>query len=717
MNQPAHLPDPTPATHSAHLLAPTLRQTLQGLGVFAGGIYLIHPQEPTLVLSMLAGWPQEFLQPWERVSLSAPSPISDTLRSTEPLWVANARECARRYPRTAVSIPYEFALAAVPISTDTTDYGVLFALWPGSRPARLPHRDHDHLRSCADHLAQQLHNAPEPVWPPPRPHHLPPSTPEPDPATAMAARLPEGLCALDLTGRLTTINPAGSALVDAPAEQLIGVPPWQVLPWLNNPAYEDRYRAALITQRPTSFTALRPPWHWLTFHLYPDPTGITVRISPAPTPRPTPADPTPKPPAPPTPPRIGTIYHVVQLATTLTEAVGAQDVMTLIADQIMPAFGGAALALLNTERHRLRVIGSRGYPPQSIRALDGAPLTAHLPNPDELLSGVPGFYQTAKELEQAAPNPHPPLRGTMASWAFLPLIAANRTVGVCVLAFDRPHIFRTEERTVLNSLGVLIAQALHRAHQYDSTNELARGLQAGLLPRALPPIQGLDAAARYLPGTEGMEIGGDFYDLIPLGPNTVAAVIGDIQGHNVTAAALMGQARTAVRAYATTSEGNPGQVLERVNRLLSELDTGLFASCTYLHLDLHNHQASIARAGHPPPLLRHPDGTTQTLDIPGGILLGIEPDAHYPHLRIPLPPDSVLALYTDGLVEKPGTDIDDALTALAARLKLFGDQSLEGLADILSRPAHLAEQRDDDVALLLLRPTRTTPRAAGHPTT
>lgn len=692
-------------TDDATILAQSLRETLDGLGAFAGGIYLFSPKEPTLVLAMLTGWPKEFFKPWERISLSAPSPVTDALRTTEPVWVANSKEWARRYPRTTVAIPYEFAAAAVPICDDTTDYGVLFTLWSGTQPDRLPPRDRDHLNACANRLAQWLSAAPEPVQPRPEPLVLDPPGPDPDSAAAFAARLPEGMFALDLQGRLTVVNSAGAALLGEPAERLMGVQVWRTLPWLNDPVYEDRYRAAVISQQPTSFTALRPPDQWLSFCLHPDPTGITVRVSPARTVLGGLTNPDDNAPTPAEPPSTGAFYHVTQLATTLTEAVGVKDVMDLIADQIMPVFEGVALALLMIEGGRIHVVGSHGYPPHSIRALDGASPVTHLPQARALLRGVPSFFQSAEELERAFPSPTPILRGAMSAWAFLPLVASDRPVGVCVLAFDRPHVFSSEERTVLSSLGSLIAQALERARLYDSAKELAHGLQSGLLPRELPHIPGLSAAARYLPGTKGMEIGGDFYDLIPLGPDTVAAVIGDVQGHNVGAAALMGQARTAVRAYAATSEGDPGQVLARVNRLLTELDTELFASCIYLHLDLRDREVRIARAGHPQPLLRHPDGRTEILDVPGGILLGVAPHAQYPHLRMPLPADSVLALYTDGLIEKPGLDLDDALAALAHRLERFGNQSLDGLSDILVRPTRLAEHRADDIALLLLRPT------------
>lgn len=289
----------------------------------------------------------------------------------------------------------------------------------------------------------------------------------------------------------------------------------------------------------------------------------------------------------------------------------------------------------------------------------------------------------------------------MAAWAFLPLIASNRPIGSLVLAYGHPRVFAPGERAVLTSIAGLIAQALDRARLYDATHQLARSLQTGLLPHTLPRVPRLEVAARYLPAAYGLEIGGDFYDLIRIDDTTVAAAIGDVQGHNVNAAALMGQVRTAVHAGAGAP---PEDVLARTNRLVTDLEPGLFTSCLYAHIDLAGHTVRLASAGHPPPLLRHPGGATEMLNLPAGLLLGIEPGAAYTAVEIPFSPGTLLALYTDGLVEAPGRDIEDAIGAVA---RLIGEASerhpLGDLADELIEHAHRDGPRLDDIALLLLR--------------
>jgi serine phosphatase RsbU (regulator of sigma subunit) len=285
-------------------------------------------------------------------------------------------------------------------------------------------------------------------------------------------------------------------------------------------------------------------------------------------------------------------------------------------------------------------------------------------------------------------------------------VVSDRRVGCCILSYDRPHPFGAGERAVLVSLGGLIAQAMDRALLYDAKHELAHGLQQALLPTTLPRVPGLTVAARYLPTAHGVDIGGDFYDLIRLGDTTAAAVIGDVQGHNINAAALMGQVRTAVHA---TAGEYPGDVLTRTDRVLADLETDLFVSCLYIHIDLARRCLHLASAGHLPPLLRTPAPTPATLvlEVDPGPLLGIGagPAADYPVTSAPLPAGSLLALYTDGLVETPGSDITRSIDDLARHLTGTGDQPIDDLADDLVRHAVPRHAYTDDIALLLLRST------------
>jgi PAS domain-containing protein len=689
------------------LLSLALATMMDGVDAHSGAVYLLSPDEPVLEMAMMAGLPRAFAAPWERVGLNARLPVADAARERRLVWVGGEEDMARRYPRVAVVLPYPFALAALPVATSTTVHGAVFVTWPGSHPQELTDREREHLTAACERLAVRLERAAgqsRPVMPEPDLLAAAPSGPLAGAlgtveAAQMVARLPYGLCSLDLHGRVAYANTAAAELIDVSVSRMLGTQLWAVAPWLNDPAYEDRYRAALFSQQPTSFVALRPPGEWLSFRLYPSTTGLTVRVTRA---KAVSDMNRARPPADDAPSRLVTISQVLSLASSLTEAAGVDDVVQLVAEEITPAIGGRALVILGSRAGRLHVLGHRGYPdPRVVERFDGVPMSAPTPGVHVLNSGVPAFFESREELERLYPLRHATPDG-FAAWAYLPLIASGRPVGTCVFAYAEPHPFPADERAVLTSLGGLIALALERALLYDAKHRLAHGLQAALLPPSLPPLPGIGAAARYLAGTRGMDIGGDFYDVLPVGGGLAAAVIGDVQGHNVTAAGLMGQIRTAVRAYTTVGQA-PEEVMRSTNRLLIDLGSDLFASCLYLRLDPARGRVVMARAGHPPPLLRRPDGRVRVLDLAGGPLLGIDGDASYPTTEVELPPGSVLALYTDGLVEAPGVDIEDALADLGRRLAQAGDLPLDELADVLVGREAGAPERIDDVALLLLR--------------
>lgn len=688
------------------LLSLALASMMDEVHAHSGAVYLVAADEPVLEMAVMAGLPRAFAAPWERVGLSAPIPVAEAVRERRLVWVGGEHEMARRFPRIAVVLPYPFALAAVPVATSAKVYGAVFVTWPGSHPPDLSDREREHLIAACGRLAVRLERAVEDnLSPHAEPDLLggaqvgsPAGTLGTVEAARMVARLPYGLCSLDLHGRISFANAAAAELIGVPVSQLLGSQLWAAVPWLNDPVYEDRYRAALLSQHSTSFVALRPPGDWLSFRLYPSTTGLSVRVSRARAVTemnrsgPQPGD---------SPPRLVTISQLLSLAGALTEAVGVQDVVQLVADEIAPAVGSQALVVLGSRAGRLRVLGHRGYADaQVVERFDGLPLSEPTPGTHALTTGVPAFFDSREQLERLYPRRHATPDGFEA-WAYLPLIASGRPVGTCVLAYTERHPFPADERAVLTSLGGLIAQALERAVLYDAKHQLAHGLQAALLPHSLPSLPGIDAAARYLPATQGMDIGGDFYDLVPVDA-LAAAVIGDVQGHNVTAAGLMGQIRTAVRAYTTVGQ-TPAEVMRSTNRLLIDLGAELFASCLYLRLDPRRGRAVMARAGHPPPLLRRPDGRVRVLDLAGGPLLGIDGSAVYPTTEVDLAPGSVLALYTDGLIESPGVDIEDALADLGRQLAEAGDRPLDELADELVRRSAAARERIDDVALLLLR--------------
>jgi serine phosphatase RsbU (regulator of sigma subunit)/PAS domain-containing protein len=704
-----------PATDAGELDA-AFAETVRRTGASIGALYLLDPGGRLLCLEVLCGAPAEFAAPWARVPTAGPAPVAEAVREGRMVWVGSHEEMARSYPRTAMVLPYPLALVAAPV-TGVRTWGVLLLMWPATRPPYMTGRERGHIASSCRRLARLLEEAAERGGFPAaraRPRVVTAGAGHRTASPAMAAadfaeRLPGGSCALDLEGRITYVSSGACELLGRDADGLLGTLPWQSLRWLDDPVCEDHYRAAVISREPVSFTVCRPPGRWLEIHLYPDASGISARIVPSggrPPPSPAPRRPT----GTAARARTGQLYQLTHLAAALTEVVGVRDVIDLVADQIMPAFGAQGLVLSTADAGRLRITGYRGYPPSAIERLDGLSVDTGLtPAGRALSTGVPAFVPDPEEMRRVYPEA--PLVGGKRAWAFLPLITSGRPVGICILSYDGPHTFSAEERAVMTSLAGLIAQAFDRARLYDTKHELAHGLQQALLPHSLPAVNGLRVAARYLPATRGMDIGGDFYDLIRLGDGAVAAVIGDVQGHNVAAAALMGQVRSGVHAHATLGT-SPDQVLRGTNRLLTDLGTDLFTSCLYAHLDFVRRRATLASAGHPPPLLRLPDGDARPVAVPPGPLLGIDPDAVYPVAEIPLTPGLMLVFYTDGLVETPGADLDDSIARLAGHLGRSDDEDLDLLIDGLLREAGTTGQRLDDIAILVLH-HETGPRPPG----
>ncbi|WP_432126209.1 PP2C family protein-serine/threonine phosphatase [Streptomyces sp. bgisy082] len=749
-------------------LEAVLADVMRDTGASVGLMYLRVPGEDMLRLALVSGVSQEIAAPWVRIPADAPIPVVDAMRDRELVWLGGQQEIARRYPRLGIVLPYDFLLAAAPIADDDAVRGGTVLLWPVWHPPHLDEHERAALDDCGRRAARLLRRAAErePASYPSEPRVVHPDRPpEADPvlsrsALRFAERLPVGCCAMDLDGRLTFLNTAAAELLQAGAAALLGKRPWEALLWLNDPVFEDRYRAAVVSRQPMSFTVERRPATRLLFELYPDGTGISVHITRAAGPATTDEEegegkggadgaagtdataphgtPTPAaistthgvstthgisaaygtsaspgvfeasvPSGGPTPaPRhaepvgAGAVYHLMHMAATLAEAAGVHDVVELVADQIVPAFGPQGLVLMSADEGRLRIIGHRGYRQEFVDRYDGTPLTAEVADAQVLATGVPVFFTSPEDLYRA--HPHAPRYEDRSAWAFLPLIASGRPVGSLILSYARPRSFPGAERAMLTSLAGLIAQALARARLYDAKHSLARSLQTSLLPHGLLPLPGVGVAARYLPAGHGMDVGGDFYDLIRAAPDTVIAVIGDVQGHDPNAAALMGQVRTAVHAHATAG-ASPGDILARTNRLLNDLDPDRFTSCLIVELDLARHRLRLATAGHPPPLLRAPDGRTRLLEVPPGLLLGIAPDVEYATAEVPWEAGSVLALYTDGLVETPGVDIGTATAELSGRLARSRPGDLDALADGLIRHVKNPAHRTDDVALLLLR--------------
>ncbi|MEU6091527.1 PP2C family protein-serine/threonine phosphatase [Streptomyces sp. NPDC047085] len=255
---------------------------------------------------------------------------------------------------------------------------------------------------------------------------------------------------------------------------------------------------------------------------------------------------------------------------------------------------------------------------------------------------------------------------------------------------------------LLTRLGSLTAQARERAELQRSQVELAIALQRGMLPRDLPSLPGLRLAVRYAPACYGLNVGGDWYDAFALPDGRIGLCIGDVQGHNIEAAAFMGQVRAGLRALATvTSE--PGELLARTNDLLLSLGSELFATCTFLRLDPATGVLESARAGHIPFVWATADGKSGIVDDEGGPPLGIQAGMEYAVTRHRLTTGGVFVLLTDGVVEGPSMSVDEGLDQVVRLAGIAAVAGLEAhaLAAAVIKGAENVGHEDDAAVLVV----------------
>ena len=430
-------------------------------------------------------------------------------------------------------------------------------------------------------------------------------------------------------------------------------------------------------------------------------------------------------------PAEATDAFLLTLTRALARAATVAEVTRVMTDIAKPALGAENL-LIDSDPHLVDLVPN---PDGGAVGVEVGAAAAYAPLREELLqvraAAGDAMRQAVREekplfLEglDVPPRPSEPDSPLTRSWVVLPLSGSDGWRGACLFGFAGTKVFDDAERTLFTAVAGILAHSLSRARLYDTEHQWATELQRAMLPRRLPSIPEHSTAVRYLPGTTGMAVGGDWYDLLQLPDGRVGLVVGDVQGHSIEASAVMGQLRIALRAYA--AEGHsPGAVLARTGRLLAELDTDLFATCCYLSLDPATGSVSAARAGHPQPARIHAGrGTAVELDLPGGPPLGVDPAAYYPESETVLAPGETLLLYTDGLIETRDEDIDTSFDRLLATVRKWvgtatgsaqasdpGPEASAGatagwlgrLADHLVGPSRARSPRADDVAVFLIQ--------------
>ncbi|MFD9002990.1 SpoIIE family protein phosphatase [Streptomyces sp. NPDC059582] len=511
----------------------------------------------------------------------------------------------------------------------------------------------------------------------------------------------DGFLAVDDDWHVTFANLAAERILGLSEEELFGRVLWELPTTRPAPRLEEQFRTAAREEGPASFDSML----WGSDRLYqvrlvPGPDGRTLYFTDVTETR-----------------RLEVeaersertaserAVRVAELNAELAKATTSQDVVDAVARRVLSPFGASGLLVRVIEGNRLQNVGAVGHARQFRPALDNRTRVPGDPEWDTITSGTPLFFSSQAEKSKHVPDELLlPEAADEQAWAYLPLTASGRTFGVCMVAFDHPRHLTDDERALLSTISALFAQALERARLYDFEHTRSRALQSSLLPRGLPTLPACTTAARYLPAGQGMDVGGDWYDVIPLSGGQVALVVGDVVGHGLPEAATMGRLRTAVHTLADL-ELPPDEIMSHLNDIVSGMGEESYVTCIYALYDSTSQVCSMARAGHPPPALVHPDGSVHFPYTSADPPLGVT-KMPFEKVEVPVPDGSLLVLYTDGLVESSTREIDAGMTTLARLLGTAHDDGatadLEQLCDRLIDGLLPVDQLTaDDSALLV----------------
>ncbi|MCX4703141.1 SpoIIE family protein phosphatase [Streptomyces sp. NBC_01373] len=545
-------------------------------------------------------------------------------------------------------------------------------------------------------------------------------------STRMVAQSPNGLAVLDTDLRYVSVNPALERLNGLPAEEHVGRRIGDLLPDIDAAALESAARRVLETGQPlvdqqsVGRTPADPEeehaWSVSLYRLE-DALGNVLGVA-------------------------CSVADVTEQHRSAVEAEAARRRLALVADA--SARIGTTLDLDRTARELAEVAVPdladiaavdlleavvQGRPstlgpaePAVIRALaveaDRAPdvlLAADPPGevaryaPDRLVTecvrtGQPILVAQveAADLTRIARSPEAVellTRAGVHSYLAVPLIARGEVLGALDLKRTRnPLPFTDDDVLLARELASRAAVQIDNARWYQNARDTALTLQRSLLPSHPPVTGGLEVASRYQPAGATTEVGGDWFDVIPLEGGKTALVVGDVMGSGLNAAATMGRLRTATNTLASL-DLDPARLLEHLDRITDGLDHSI-ATCVYVVHDPELRQCRIANAGHLPPVRLRPGRPPELLDLPTGAPLGVGGVA-FSTTTVDLEPGDRLVLYTDGLVETRQHPLDERLNALLALLE-GPDRPLEEVCDLLLRTLHQPDN-SDDVALLIAR--------------
>jgi PAS domain S-box-containing protein len=520
--------------------------------------------------------------------------------------------------------------------------------------------------------------------------------------------MPAAFAFLDSAWRFRFVNGEAERLVGRSRRLLMGESLWTAFPRAVGSAFEATCRSSVTTGRPTTFETAVPGARdgWFEVRLWPGSGGLAIYA----------LDVTDRRNAEESARRA--IARTALLARVSAELAGELDTESALgrlARLVVPTLTDACIVTVVDREGRARDVGSWHADPERRPLMERYAqvrldtLPSDSPVAQALSAGTPVTESVTAVLGLMPPGPARDLLEALApgSAVVLPLIADSRTVGVLTLYQDAGRVIVDEDMETAWQVAAEAGRAVARVHRQSQQAQLAEALQRSLLtePPELGPIA---VVVRYLPAAEAARVGGDWYDAFQQRDGGLVVVIGDVVGHDTAAAAAMGQLRGLLRGIAHYSGAGPAEILRGLDEAVTQMHTDVLATAAVARLEVLDGATGAARlrwtnAGHPPPVLLSPDGSVTVLGgMLGDLMLGVDPAAQRRESETGLPPGTIALLYTDGLIERRGSSLDDGMQRLVELLRGLAGASLDDLCDaLLERMVQGTPQ--DDVALVAVR--------------
>jgi GAF domain-containing protein len=505
--------------------------------------------------------------------------------------------------------------------------------------------------------------------------------------------MPAAFCFLDRNWHVRYVNAEAERLIGRPRAGMLGTSLWEAFPRRLGTDLEADYRRAAATGEPVALEAFRrrhrsiraagspsgdgrpdgPPGSWFEIRVWPGPDGLAIHLLDVTAARQA------------TDAARQTAARSALLAQVSAELSGAVDPVSALgrlAQLVVPALSDGCIVTVVDREGRARDVGSWHADPGR-RALMAEytrvrieSLPADSPVARALRAGTPVTESIPAIMRMMRRGPARNLLRAIgpASAVVLPLTAEGRTVGVLTLYQDDGRVVGEDDLETARLVAGQAARAVARVHRQSQQAQLVEGLQRSLLTDP-PAIPGMEVVVRYVPAAEAARVGGDWYDAFLQRDGTPVIVIGDVVGHDTAAAAAMGQLRGLLRGIAHHSGAGPAEVLRGLDEAIGAMHTDTLATAVVARFETAGDGRCSLRwsnAGHPPPMVLAPDGQVRVLGGPvGDLMLGVDPSAARGEPTAEVAAGATVLLYTDGLVERRDSDVDEGIARLAEVYRSF----------------------------------------------